>query len=96
MLYVSNVKRCQFVKKCQMSNSQTSGLWRRFAKKEDIMRFTDIDVNFDIRYEGHQICPKMLFKNILRVLVTIICDVKIDINICEPYCVNLFFWEPPP
>ena len=24
-------------------------------------------------------------------LVTIICDVKIDVNICEPHCVNLFF-----
>ena len=24
-------------------------------------------------------------------LVTIICDVKIDVNICEPHCVNLIF-----
>ena len=31
------------------------------------MRFTDIDVNFDVRYEGHQNCPKILFMNILRV-----------------------------
>ena len=28
-------------------------------------------------------------------LVTIICDVKIDINICEPHYVNIFC-EPPP
>ena len=34
----------------------------------DIMRFTDIDVNFDIKYEGHQNCPKILSVNILRVL----------------------------
>ena len=61
------------------------------------MRFTDIDVNFDVRYEGHQNCPKILSMNILRVfLVIIICDVKIDINICEPHCVNLIFCEPPP
>ena len=31
------------------------------------MRFTDIDVNFDLRYEGHQNCPKILSMNILRV-----------------------------
>ena len=31
------------------------------------MRFTDIDVNFDVRYEGHQNCPKILSMNILRV-----------------------------
>ena len=31
------------------------------------MRFTHIDVNFDIRYEGHQNCPKILSINILRV-----------------------------
>ena len=43
--------------------------WRRFTKKKyiDIMRFTDIDVNFDVKYEGHQNCPKMLSVNILRV-----------------------------
>ena len=60
-------------------------------KKENMMRFTDIDVNFDIRCEGHQNCPKVLSKNIFRVLVTIMCDVKIDVNICETHCVNLFF-----
>ena len=31
------------------------------------MRFTDIDINFDVRYEGHQNCPKILFMNILSV-----------------------------
>ena len=31
------------------------------------MRFTDIDVNFDVKYEGHQNCPKILSVNILRV-----------------------------
>ena len=31
------------------------------------MRFTHIDVNFDVRYEGHQNCPKILSVNILRV-----------------------------
>ena len=31
------------------------------------MRFTHIDVNFDVRYEGHQNCPKILSMNISRV-----------------------------
>ena len=31
------------------------------------MRFTHIDVNFDVRYEGYQNCPKILSMNILRV-----------------------------
>ena len=31
------------------------------------MRFTDIDINFDVRYEGHQNCPKILSMKILSV-----------------------------
>ena len=31
------------------------------------MRFTHIDVNFDVWYEGHQNCPKILSMNILRI-----------------------------
>ena len=31
------------------------------------MRFTDIDINFDVRYEGHQNCPKILSMNIFSV-----------------------------
>ena len=33
------------------------------------MRFTDIDVNFDIIYEGHQNWLKILSMHILRVFV---------------------------
>ena len=56
------------------------------------MRFTDIDINFDVKYESLQNCPKMISMDILRFLVTIICDVKIDVNMCEPHCVNLLFF----
>ena len=31
------------------------------------MRYTDIDINFDVRYEGHQNCLKILSVNILSV-----------------------------
>ena len=30
------------------------------------------------------------------ILVTFIFDVKIDVIMCEPHYVNLFFCEPPP
>ena len=51
-----------------MSKSQTHRLWRRFTKKLiHIMRFTHIDVNFDVKYEGHQNCSKTLSMHILRV-----------------------------
>ena len=33
----------------------------------DIMKFTDIDVNFDVKYEGQQNCPKIISMDILRV-----------------------------
>ena len=59
-------------------------------KKIDTMRFIDIDVNFDVTYGGHQNWSKILSMDILSILVTITCDVKIDINMCEPHCVNFF------
>ena len=55
------------------------------------MKFRDIDVNFDVKYGGYQNWSKILSMHTLRVFVTIICDVKIDINMCESHHVNLFF-----
>ena len=47
--------------------------------------------------KGIKICQKHFLWTFWGFLVTIICDVKIDINICEPHYVNLlFFCEPPP
>ena len=51
-----------------MSNSQTSGLWRRFTKK--INWHNEVHTywcQFYVRYEGHQNYPKILSLNILRV-----------------------------
>ena len=49
-------KRCQVVKK--MSNVKKSNAWTmeevQKKKKLDIMRFTHIDVNFDVTYDGDQ------------------------------------------
>ena len=58
-LYVSRFKRCQIVKHLDYGGG---------SQKEqiDIMRFTHIDINFYVRYEGHQNCPKRLSMDILR------------------------------
>ena len=52
------------------------------------MMFTHIDFNFDVKYEGHQNLSKILSMDIFNRLVMIICDIKIDVNICEPHYVN--------
>ena len=36
-------------------------------KKNYTMRFRDVDINFDAKYEGHQYCSKTLSVHILRV-----------------------------
>ena len=56
------------------------------------MRFTHTNANFDVKYKSDQNWSKILSVDILRVLVMIICDIKIDVNICEPHYVNLFFF----
>ena len=57
---------CQKDAKCQKVKHLDYGGGSQ-KKKIDIMRFTHIDVNFDVRYEGHQNRPKILSMNILRV-----------------------------
>ena len=48
-------KDVKLSKRCQMSKSQTHALWRRFTKKiYNIMRFTHIDINLYITYDGDQ------------------------------------------
>ena len=69
-----------------MSNLKESNIWtmEEVHKKNYIMRFTDIDVNFDATYEGHQNCSKILSMNILRVF---------QILVCSPLC--WLPWPPP-
>ena len=57
---------CQKDVKCQnMKHLDYGGGSQK--NKIDTMRFTDIDTNFDVRYEGHQNCLKILSMNILSV-----------------------------
>ena len=68
-------KRCQVVKK--MSSCQKDVKCQKMKHLDygggsqknliDTMRFTHIDINFDVIYESHQNCPKILSMNILSV-----------------------------
>ena len=104
-------KRCQVIKKmarcqkdvklskrCQMSKSQTHGLWRRFTKK--------INWHNEVHTYWHQFWCHIWWwpknpQNVHRkcfwtILVTFIFDIKIDVIMCEPHYVNLFFlWTSP-
>ena len=55
------------------------------------MRFTHIDVNFMSDMKVIKIAQKYFLWTFWGFLVTIICDVKIDVNMREPHCVNLIF-----
>ena len=55
------------------------------------MRFTHIDIKFDITYDGNKNPQSVHGKYFWTILVTFIFDVKLDINICKPY-VNLLFF----
>ena len=99
-------KRCQVVKKmssyqkdvklskrCQMSKSQTHGLWRRFTKK--INWHNEVHTVMSI-WMSHMMVTKnpqnVHTKCFWTILVTFIFDIKIDINMCESDYVNFFFW----
>ena len=68
------------------------------------MRFTHIDINFDVKYEGHQNCSKTLSMHILRVfghhhmwhqnwrqyVWTSLCQFIFFVNLLHSRCVWLF------
>ena len=78
-----------------MSNVKLSNTWTMeevHKKKEiDIMRFTHIYINL----MSHMMLTKnpqnVHRKYFWAILITFIWDVKIDINMCEPHYVYLFF-----
>ena len=94
---VEKMSHCQkdvkLSKRCQISKSQTCRLWRRFTKKNKLTQW------------GSQILTSILTsqmmvtknpQNVYRqyfwaILMTFIFDIKIDVNMCEPHYVNLFF-----
>ena len=62
---VKKMSKCQKDVKCQKVKHIDYGGGSK--KKIHIMRFTHIDINFDIKYEGNQNCSKTLSMHILRV-----------------------------
>ena len=63
---VKKMSSCQKDVKCQKVKhiDYGGGSQKKFF---DIMRFIHIDVNFDVKYEGHQNCSKTSSMDILRV-----------------------------
>ena len=59
------MSNCQKDVKCQTVKHMDYGGGSQ-NKYIDIMRFTQIDVNFDAKYEDHQNCSKILSMHILR------------------------------
>ena len=89
-------KRCQVVKRmskrCQKVKHIDYGGGSQ-KKQINIMRFTHIDVNFDVKCEGHQNCSKTLSMPILRVF----CDLHMWRQNGRQYlwtslCQFIFLW----
>ena len=64
---VNKMSKCQKDVKCQKVKHMDYGGGSQ-KKLIHIMRFTHNDINFDVKYEGHQNCSKTLSMHILRVL----------------------------
>ena len=98
--YKSSVKKmssCQknvkLSKRCQMSKNQTPGLWRRFTKKINWHNEVHTYWRQFWHHKWWSLKTLKMFIEIIfwAILMTFISDVKIDVNMCEPHYVNLFF-----
>ena len=78
-------------KQCQMSKSQTAGLERRFAIKTHTQWSSHIRMSILMSHMKVINIWKHLLWPFGRFLMTIICDIKIDLIMCESHCVN-FLW----
>ena len=65
--YQKDIKLSKKMSSCQKVKHMDYGGGSQKKKKIGIMRLTHIDINFDIKYEGHQNCSKTLSMHILRV-----------------------------
>ena len=85
-------KDVKMSKRCQMSKSQTQTIEKVHKKNKltkwgshILMSILTSNMKVTKIVQKHFLCTFWGF------LVTIICDVKIDVNMCEPHYVNLFF-----
>ena len=84
------MSKCQKDVKCQKVKHTNYGGGSQ-KNQIHIMRLTHIDVNFDVKYEGHQNCSKTLSMHILRVFGHHHMWHQNCCNMCELHYVNLFF-----
>ena len=89
---ISHVSKCQkdvkLSKRCQKVKHLDYGGGSPKKKKKNTQWGSHIDVNFHITYDGDQNTQNVHRKYFWPILMTFICDVKIDVNMCEPHCVN--------
>ena len=82
--------------RCQMSINQTPGLW--LWRLEIINWRNEVHIYLSI-VMSHMMVIKnsqnVHGKYFWSIFLTFTCDFKIDINMCEPHYVNLFFCELP-
>ena len=80
-------------KRCQMSNSQTSGLWRRLTKKNNLTWWGSHILTSILMSDMKVIksAQKYFLWIFWGFLVTIICDIKIDINVWTSLCQFIVF-----
>ena len=77
--------------KCQ--KIQTPRLWSRFTKKKLTQWGSQILTSILTSHMMVTKNPQNVHRNYFwAILLTFIFDIKIDINICEPHYVNLFFF----
>ena len=77
---------------CQMSKNQTPRLWRRFTKNKLTQWGSHILTSILMSHMMVTKNPQNVHRKYFwAILLTFIFDVKIDINVCEPHYVNLFF-----
>ena len=91
------LKEVKFSKRCQLPNNKTPGLWRRFTKNKLTQWGSHIFMSIltsDMKVI--KIGQKYFLWTFWGFLVSIICDIKIDVNMCEPHYSNFFLCEPPP
>ena len=79
-------------KRCQLPNNQTPGLWRRFTKKNKMTQWgSQIFMSILTSHmKVIKIGQKYFLWTFWGFLVSIICDIKIDVKMCEPHYVNFF------
>lgn len=90
---VKNVQKCQWYLMCQKSNTLTM---HEAHKNFNLTEWGCIIIQSILRWHMRiiKIAQKHIIWTFWRFSVTTICEVKIDLTMCEPHDVKLNFYEP--